>query len=107
MYFEMCGLEMTGTKTECTLQLCSVKPLANGEAFEVIDDKEIWHPNWARSLSDSMNIQFIQAAVNRIWQNEKVSYHMSRQTRTYKSSRDFKVLTTVQEILTLRTSQSP
>src|SRR6267142_4913014 len=105
MYFEMCGLEMTGTKTECTLWLCSMKPLVNGEAFEVVNDKEIWHPNWARSLSDSVNIQFIQAAVDRIWQNEEVSYHMSRQMCTYKSSRDFEVLTMVQEILTLRTSR--
>lgn len=73
MFFEMCGLEMTGTKTECTLQLCNVKPLANGNAFEVIDDKEIWHPNWAGNLTDRVNTQFVQAVVDRIWQNEEVS----------------------------------
>jgi len=78
MYFEMCGLEMTGTKTERALRLCSVKPLANGEAFEVVDEKEIWHPNWAGSLTDSINTQFVQAAVDRIWQNEEVSHHMPR-----------------------------
>ena len=77
MYFEMCGLEMTGTKTEHTLQLCSVKPLTNGDAFEVVDGKEIWHPNWAGSISDHVNMQFIQATINRIWQNEEVSHHSS------------------------------
>jgi hypothetical protein len=73
MFFEMCGLEITGTKTERTLQLCSMKPLTNGNAFEVINDKEVWHPNWAGNLNDQVNTQFVHAAVDRIYQNEEVS----------------------------------
>jgi hypothetical protein len=73
MFYEMCGLEMTGTKAERTLELCSVKPLADGDAFEVVDDKEVWHPNWAGNLNDRINKQFVQAVVDRLWQNEDVS----------------------------------
>ena len=77
MYFEMCGLKMTRMKAERILRLCSMKPLANGNAYEEVNEKEIWHPNWAGSLSDRVNVQFVQAAVDRIWQNEEVSHHMS------------------------------
>jgi len=44
-----------------------------GNAFEVVNDKEVWHPNWATNLSERVNIQFMQAVVDRIWQNEEVS----------------------------------
>jgi hypothetical protein len=46
MFYEMCNVEMSGNKTQCTQELCAVKALENGAAFKVIDGREIWHPVW-------------------------------------------------------------
>jgi hypothetical protein len=74
MFYEMCGLEMTGSKTSRTNELCSVEPLEEG-AFERVDDRDIWHPNWAGKIDDDVNAQFIKAVGDHIWQNEQVSIH--------------------------------
>ncbi len=33
----MCGMEMSGSKSKCTKELCAVKPLEDDEVFEIID----------------------------------------------------------------------
>jgi len=68
----MCGLEVTGSKTTCTNQLCAVEPLEEG-VFECIGDRDIWHPNWVGKIDDDVNAQFIKAICDRIWENEQVS----------------------------------
>jgi hypothetical protein len=74
MFYEMYGveLEMGGNKTRRTQELCSVKPLENDAAFEVVDDKEVWHPVWDARVDHSVNAQFLKTVVERIWNNEKV-----------------------------------
>ncbi len=46
MFYEMCDVEMGGNKTQRTQELCAVKPLEKGAAFEVVDGRNIWHPIW-------------------------------------------------------------
>jgi hypothetical protein len=73
MFYEMCGVEMGGNKSQRTHNLCTVKPLEDGAAFEVIDDREIWHPTWDARIDHGINTEFLRAVVERIWNNEKVS----------------------------------
>jgi hypothetical protein len=39
-----------------------VAPLELGEPFEVVEEKEVWHPVWKGKINDKMNAQFIKAA---------------------------------------------
>jgi hypothetical protein len=87
MFFEFCGVEMGNDKTKRTEGLCAVRPLENGEPFRVVDDKEIWHPNWRGEIKDPGNSKFLTAVVERVWQNEKVSAPISKEAYTYTSYR--------------------
>ena len=73
MFYEMCSVEMNGSKTQRTQELCAIKPLENDTPFEVINDTEIWHPVWDARVDHSVNTQFLRAVVERVWKNEKVS----------------------------------
>lgn len=43
-------------KNERVLALGTIKPLPNGEPFEVTDDnKRVWHPNWLGKVDDDNN----------------------------------------------------
>ncbi|KAG1747041.1 uncharacterized protein EDB91DRAFT_1079679 [Suillus paluster] len=48
-----------------------VMPLKNGWAYEEIDTKQIWHPNWMGNVDDEVNGQFIKEIINFIVDNEK------------------------------------
>jgi hypothetical protein len=37
-------VEMSGNKSKCTDELCTVKPLKEDVAFEIVEDNEVWHP---------------------------------------------------------------
>jgi hypothetical protein len=50
-----------------------VAPLESGEAFEVVEGREVWHPMWKGKIDKGVNAQFIKAAADRIWDNEQVS----------------------------------
>ena len=78
----MCGLETMGSKTRRINDLCAVEPLEDG-AFERAGDRDVWHPNWAGKIDDDVNMQFIKAVGERIWQNEQVSIHFFRRTDFY------------------------
>jgi hypothetical protein len=75
----MCGMEMSGSKSKRTDELCAVKPLEDEEAFELLGDtgREVWHPVWKGNIDDKVNALFIKSVIQRIWQNEKVSVHFS------------------------------
>jgi hypothetical protein len=73
MFFQLCNVEMGNDKTRYTEELCSIKPLEDGEPLRIIDRKEVWFPNWRGEVKDLGNSQFLAAVVERIWQNEKVS----------------------------------
>ncbi len=77
LFFEMCGLEMMGSKMSHINKLCAVEPLEDG-AFECAGDRDIWHPIWAGKIDDDVNAQFIKAIGDRIWQNEQVSIYFFR-----------------------------
>jgi hypothetical protein len=50
-----------------------VKPLVNGELFEVTPDGgKIGHPNWLGFVDEDVNTKFIQAVAQQVWDNEKV-----------------------------------
>jgi hypothetical protein len=73
IFFQMCGVEESGSKVKRTKDLCEVAPLESGAAFEVVDEKETWHPVWKGKIDDTINVEFIKAVVGRIWENEQVS----------------------------------
>ena len=68
----MCGIDTGCGKSKRTKDITLVKPLPNRNAFEVIDDIERWHPDWSGKVTDPVNAKFVQAAVNRIRENEQV-----------------------------------
>jgi len=86
MFYEMCSVEMSGNKTQCTQELCAVKPLENGAAFEVVDGREVWHPVWDAQVDHSINSQFLKSVIECIWNNEKVSQSVPMETCTHLSS---------------------
>ncbi len=73
----MCGVEMSGSKSKCTEELYAVKPLEDDKAFEIIGDREVWHPVWKGNINDKINALFIKNVIQRIWQNKKVSRRFS------------------------------
>ena len=73
MFFQMCGVEESGSRGKRTNDLCGVAPLDNGAPFEVIEDREVWHPVWKGKIDDGVNAQFIKVAADHIWENEEVS----------------------------------
>jgi hypothetical protein len=69
----MCGVEESGNKGKRTSVLCGVAPLRSGAPFEIVEGREIWHPIWEGKIDEGVNVQFIKAAIDRIWENEQVS----------------------------------
>jgi hypothetical protein len=76
LFYQLCGVEESGNKGKRTDDLCNVAPLETGAPFEIVEGKEIWHPLWDGNIDDEVNAQFIKAAADRIWENEKVSIHI-------------------------------
>ena len=77
IFYQMCGVEESRNKGRRTKDLCGVAPLETGATFEIIEDREIWHPMWKGKIDDGVNAQFIKAAAGRIWDNEEVSNCLS------------------------------
>ena len=73
LFYEMCGVDMSGNKVKHTKELCAVKLLEEDKAFELVDWNEVWHPCWKDKIDDEVNAQFIKAVINRTQQNEEVS----------------------------------
>src|SRR5713101_5345064 len=73
----MCGVEMSGSQSKHTEELCTAKPLKDDEAFEIVDGREIWHPVWKGNINNKINVLFIKNVIQHIWQNEKVSVCLS------------------------------
>lgn len=86
MFYEMCGVEMSGNKTRRTQELCAIKPLENGDAFKVIDDRQVWHPVWDARVDHSINAQFLKSVVEHVWNNEKVLERLSVEIYTHSLS---------------------
>lgn len=73
MFFDFCDIERALKKNERVLALGTIKPLPNGEPYEVTDDnKKIWHPNWLGKVDDTVNARFIHEIAQHVWNNEKV-----------------------------------
>jgi len=54
--------------------------LETGAAYEIIEDWEVWHPVWNGKINDAVNVQFIKALAECIWENEQVSSYISSNT---------------------------
>jgi hypothetical protein len=70
-------MEMTGSKSKHTDELCAVKPLEDDTVFEIVDGMEVWHPIWKGYINDKVNALFVKNVVQHIWQNEQVSTSLS------------------------------
>jgi len=73
----MCSVEMSGNKSKHTDELCTVKPLEDDVAFEIVESNEVWHPVWKGNINDKVNVLFIKNVIQHIWQNKKVSACLS------------------------------
>ena len=87
MFYAFCGVESSSDKTKCIEDLCAVEPLSNGEAFEVVNDQDIWHPLWKKPVNHQVNGKFIIAVTDRVRENEEVRGLTYSQARTHGSSR--------------------
>jgi hypothetical protein len=73
LFFDFCDIERALKKNERVLALGTIKPLPNGEPYEVTDNnKKIWHPNWLGKVDDAVNARFIHEIAQHVWNNEKV-----------------------------------
>jgi hypothetical protein len=63
MFYKICGVEMSSNKTQHIQELCAVKLLENGAAFEVVNEIEIWHPIWDARVDHIVNVQFLKSVV--------------------------------------------
>jgi hypothetical protein len=77
LFYDMCGVEMSGSKSKRIDELCTVKPLEDDKAFELVEEKEVWHPVWKGNIDDKVNVLFIKNIIQCIWQNETVSALLS------------------------------
>jgi hypothetical protein len=60
------------------MDLCSVQPLEDGNPFECVGGREVWHPDWRGRTDVGINAKFIDEAVTLVWENEKVSSPLGR-----------------------------
>ncbi len=65
---------------KCTGELCVVALLETGTAYEIIEDREVWHPVWNGKINDAVNVQFIKALAEHIWENKQVSSYIFSNT---------------------------
>ncbi len=75
IFFQMCGVEELGSRGKHTNDLCGVAPLETGASFEVVKGKEVWHLMWKGKIDNGVNVQFIKAAADHIWENKEVSIY--------------------------------
>ena len=72
MFCGMCDVEEHDDKNRRAKGLCAVEPLEDGAAFELVGDKEVWHPLWDNQVDHKINTQFLQTVADRVYDNEKV-----------------------------------
>jgi len=63
LFYEMCGVEMSGNKSKCTNELCAVKPLKDDVVFEIVEGNEVWHPVWKGNIDDKINALFVKTII--------------------------------------------
>lgn len=76
IFFQMCGVEESACKVKHTNDLCTVALLEIGAPFEIIENREVWHPMWKEKIDNKVNTQFIKKATDRIWDNKQVSIYI-------------------------------
>jgi hypothetical protein len=73
MFPDLCNISRSLSKSARAKLLNNVKPLETGKAYQEVDMKKIWYPDWKGNVDDEVNAAFIQEVVDRVWDNEKVS----------------------------------
>ena len=68
MYWTLCQIDADDAE-----RYSKLKPLKNGEAVEVVDERNIWHPAPGNRVDDPVNRRFIKELVDRVMDDEKVS----------------------------------
>ena len=86
MFYDMCGVDMTGSKAQRTQKICAIKPLDNDAAFEDVGGKKVWHPVWEQQVDYSVNTEFLASVVAHILVNETVSESVSMKLHTHSLS---------------------
>jgi hypothetical protein len=79
----MCGVDAKQNKGVRSSDLCTVKPLDNGMAYEQVDDVDVWHPNWSVNADTKVNKVFVNKAIKLVWENEEVSGPFFKTHLTY------------------------
>ncbi|KAI6126337.1 hypothetical protein EDD16DRAFT_1702670 [Pisolithus croceorrhizus] len=71
LFCQLCGIDCDGKKNHVAA-LATIKPLENGDLFELLSDsKQIWHPNWLGNVDDDVNAKFIKEVTECAFNNEK------------------------------------
>ncbi|KAG0700532.1 hypothetical protein DFH29DRAFT_807494 [Suillus ampliporus] len=71
MFPDLCNISRSLSKSARAKLLNNVKPLESGKAYQEVDMKNIWYPDWKGNVDDEVNAVFIQEVVDRVWDNEK------------------------------------
>ncbi|KAG1791950.1 hypothetical protein EV424DRAFT_1336899 [Suillus variegatus] len=70
IFFELCGIDMKTARADRTELLAKSLPLANGNAYEMVDGIQVWRPHWGGKIDDKVNSLYIAEVVQRVWDNE-------------------------------------
>jgi hypothetical protein len=68
MFWTLCGVDSDDAN-----RYDKLKPLASGEAVEIVDECNVWHPIPGNCVDDPVNRKFIKEVVDRVMDDEKVS----------------------------------
>ena len=68
MFWTLCGVDSDDAE-----RYNKLKPLASGEAVEVVEERNVWHPIPGNRVDDPVNRKFIREVVDRVMDDEKVS----------------------------------
>lgn len=63
---------MKTARADRTELLAKSLPLANGNAYEMVDGIQVWRPHWGGKIDDKVNSLYIAEVVQRVWDNETV-----------------------------------
>ena len=68
----MCGVT-SGSKEKKAKDMTDIELLGGGAAFQLVNGQQQWHPRWEENIDSEVNVTFINAMADRIYQNELVS----------------------------------
>ncbi|KAG1804314.1 uncharacterized protein BJ212DRAFT_1284457 [Suillus subaureus] len=77
IFFQLCSVEVLLNKAMQVDKLLMIEPLENREPCEQKEGGlKVWYPNWLGKIGSNINVPFIQAVMDCVWNNE-MTIHMN------------------------------